>query len=286
MQEVLSSAARTLYWRTRDELKRAPGRLRGLVGARLDATQLLRLAHRGVVAIPDFLERSTCTALAAELDRIIVEYRQRLWMDATGSDHRAYAANRVSNLIAEFGTNPGLLQLGRSYLGSDLDLFFTLANRVEYRPGALGSGGGWHRDTAQEHQFKAVVYLSDVAPDNGPFEYVLGSHHVSALVKSTLTGRAKYAQHRFSEAEVAAVCRSLGRETTAFSARAGTLLLVDSSGIHRGVPIRTGTRHALTNYYYTPEQIALFTARKKFTGYFVDREVDAKPGAPGSDVYA
>ena len=33
-------------------------------------------------------------------------------------------------------------------------------------------------------------------------------------------------------------------------AKAGTLILVDTSSIHRGMPIIAGVRYALTNYFY------------------------------------
>jgi hypothetical protein len=33
------------------------------------------------------------------------------------------------------------------------------------------------------------------------------------------------------------------------------LLLVNTAGIHRGMPLETGVRYALTNYYYHPSSI-------------------------------
>ena len=46
-----------------------------------------------------------------------------------------------------------------------------------------------------------------------------------------------------------------------FTAKAGTLILFDSSTIHRGAPITAGTRYALTNYYYPPSHITDDTYR-------------------------
>ena len=35
----------------------------------------------------------------------------------------------------------------------------------------------------------------------------------------------------------------------------GTLILVDTSTLHRGAPIKKGIRYGFTNYYYTVNQI-------------------------------
>ena len=39
------------------------------------------------------------------------------------------------------------------------------------------------------------------------------------------------------------------------TAKAGTVVLVDTSTIHRGLPLKNGTRYALTNYFFENTQI-------------------------------
>ena len=45
----------------------------------------------------------------------------------------------------------------------------------------------------------------------------------------------------------------------------GTLILVDTSLIHRGKPIEDGTRYAITNYWYPRNSI------KNFNNHFLPR---------------
>jgi hypothetical protein len=122
-------------------------------------------------------------------------------------------------------------------------------------PGNNGSGDGWHRD-AHGFQFKSILYLSDVGEENGPFEYLPGSHRPwRAALDTAIGGLAPAPGSRCDPAEIARLVRRFGVSPRGFPAPAGTLLLVNSAGIHRGRPLGGGRRYALTNYFYHPFQI-------------------------------
>ncbi|MEX2113603.1 MAG: phytanoyl-CoA dioxygenase family protein, partial [Pirellulales bacterium] len=212
----------------------------------------------------------TCAELVGELDRVFQQYEPLLWQDALKSDTRAYAADRVSPAVHRFFDHPLLNKISSHYV-KDLQCFFTLANRVRVVPGNLGSGGGWHRDTPWERQFKALVYLVDVGPKNGAFEYLPRSHHVSFMTRTIASCGIRLGQNRLSEEEIARIVQRTGVAPVRLTAPAGTLILTDSSGIHRGSPIEEGERYAMTNYYFEADTIKELTAKGKFTGYFVDR---------------
>ena len=67
-------------------------------------------------------------------------------------------------------------------------------------------------------------------------------------------GNLDYMQYRLSEEEICKIIlKSLKKKT--ILGDMGTLILVDTSTIHRGSPIMNGTRYSITNYYYTLNQI-------------------------------
>jgi len=95
---------------------------------------------------------------------------------------------------------------------------------------------------------KAMVYLSDVTPDNGPFEYLCGTHRSRSVLRIADRCGIGYRDMRLTNAMAESVRRA-GFQSTVFPGAAGTLLFFNARGIHRGVPIREGVRYAVTNYY-------------------------------------
>ncbi|MBL8954855.1 MAG: phytanoyl-CoA dioxygenase family protein [Myxococcaceae bacterium] len=266
----LFDASRTVYHRSRERL-RSPRVLFedwAFVSAR-ERALLTSLKSDGFAMLPSFYTAAECEQVIAEVRHVFETRAPRLWRSKDGADTRAFAAETVSARIRRFNRDPLLLRLGEKYLHETLEPFFTMAGHLRPTDGNLGSGGGWHRDTAAEHQFKALVYLTDTTEQTGAFQYVPGSHRLRSLVRGIVTAGAHFGQHRFEDAEVARICAAAGTEPRTFAGAAGTLLLVDSSGIHRGMPIATGERYALTTYYFSPEQVASCWRNDKFVSYFV-----------------
>jgi hypothetical protein len=58
------------------------------------------------------------------------------------------------------------------------------------------------------------------------------------------------ANTRFTVEEINELIKKDPERLLTFTAKAGTLLFVDTSLLHRGAPIKKGSRYALTNYYY------------------------------------
>src|SRR6185437_16980073 len=96
--------------------------------------------------------------------------------------------------IAAFHGDEFLRGAGEAYGGRALVNHTTLAARLRARPGNLGSGQGWHRD-AFHFQYKAMVYLSDVGPDNGPFQLLDASHRAAQVFFDTIEGGLQRAPH-------------------------------------------------------------------------------------------
>lgn len=166
-----------------------------------------------------------------------------------------FGVESVSAQLGEFHNDPFLKATGERLGGTSLYNFATLGARIDATAENNGSGDGWHRD-AHDFQFKAILYLSDVGPENGPFEYVSGSQKKWRAALDTAVGDFAPAPNtRYEPALVDRLLSRYGRAPDRFVAKAGTLLLVNTSGIHRGRPLQSGSRYALTNYYYHPYQI-------------------------------
>ena len=158
--------------------------------------------------------------------------------------------NKNKDRIYKFYQNKQIQLIGEKYTGYKIKNLMTMANRVIYKKNNEGSGGGWHKD-AYYNQFKSILYLNDVNNENGPFELIEKSNKIFDTLKIALKLCKGYPNTRFSDKEVSKldkikIKRILGS--------AGTLILVDTSLIHRGLPLKSSIRYSITNYY-SPEDI-------------------------------
>jgi len=194
-----------------------------------------------------------CAKACVEIDRVIAEYPEYVNKNAK-ADKRVYGANNASTLVDEFAKNEELLSIASAYNRKTTTTAFTLAARMPTSVDNQGSGEGWHRD-AFLRQFKAILYLSDVGPKNGPFQFIQDSHLGSQIVQDVKNGNLKYMQYRIEEEKIARILANKSDRLKTYTGRAGTLILVDTSAVHRGKPIQAGTRYALTNYYFPTDAI-------------------------------
>ena len=89
------------------------------------------------------------------------------------------------------------------------------------------------------------LYLDNVLEENGPFQYLKYSHKPRNIMRYEKYGF-KPKQSRFDND----VIDTIDEKPMTMTGNKGDLILVDTRGIHRGMPIQSGTRYALTNYYF------------------------------------
>ena len=97
-----------------------------------------------------------------------------------------------------------------------------------------------HRDSFAS-QLKAIIYLNDVNKDNGPLQYVRKSNNFMSLSEFLF----KFGKRNRDEEEETLDANQL--ET--LKAKAGTLLFVDSRGMHKGKALSAGHRYSTTSYF-------------------------------------
>lgn len=98
----------------------------------------------------------------------------------------------------------------------------------------------WHRDGEDpRYLIKLFVYLNDVSADNGAHAYVKGSHRV--------VNPGRFSKTRFTDEEI---LTTFGSEAQVVHAGpAGTVILEDTRGYHRGLPVSSGERIMFAGVY-------------------------------------
>lgn len=213
----------------------------------------------GIWIKEDFYSSELCKSIIAEFEEKMKTYASKVWKDDEGADHRLHGIDRVSESVKKFYTDAFITNVMSAYLATKIKITgFTLAGKIRATPSNLGSGGGWHRDIIYGKQFKAIMYLTDTTPENGPFQYLLKTHKHSSIIDTILSNSIGARQNRLSEQNITDILSTKKYELKTITGKAGSLILTDTSGIHRGKPIEEGTRYALTNYYFEGDIPSIF----------------------------
>ncbi len=233
---------------------------------------LNELQTSGIVVIENFFEKEFCDQLIDFSRRyidsnksLIPEIKEKFnsspkeykfgvpmndgsffWVDKTDSDCRIIHAENINDAIKhKFYQNTFFKKMGDTLLSTDLEMNFSMVNQTSFVSGNLGSGGGWHRDNNYKNGFKVMLYLSDVTDENGPFEYLKGTFSL----KNHLLHFPYPDKYQFTEEEIDNFIRSNKTLYKKVTGKAGTIVLFNTNGIHRGKPLIAGVRNAITNYY-------------------------------------
>ena len=115
----------------------------------------------------------------------------------------------------------------------------------------------WHVDFDDKHLLKAFVYLSDVGPDNGPFEYVPSSQPGGR--RHAVRPWSPMGYGRVPDEDVARSVPS--EEIVRFTGPKGTMILCNTSGLHRGGFATAGPRVLATATYCSPASLKALSNR-------------------------
>lgn len=210
----------------------------------------LAIEKNGIYVIPSFYSKNKCVSLRRKVDYYLEKGENNVWCDNERADKRLYFSEGLDKEFLEFYNEPLIRNMLRQYTGIDNPKGMLLASRLDMVEGNLGSGGGWHRDSPISRQFKAILYLDDVTDENGPFQYIKKSHSKAAVIKSVLKNILVPGQYRFDEKSIKKYESATGLRGQSVTASAGSLILVDTKGIHRGAPIKKGSRYTLFCYFW------------------------------------
>ncbi len=116
--------------------------------------------------------------------------------------------------------------------------------------------GRWHLDSIRK-QYKMFCFLTRTEEHTGPLEIVPRTHRTAFklwplasghYIRRSDLGTNKRRYQKLDDQWVDAQCRKAGGSVPLLC-EAGTLILVDTSAIHRARPCLEGSRYALCAYY-------------------------------------
>lgn len=213
----------------------------------LDTKLYKKFKNQGYLILEKKLNGSLCDKIIKSFEESVS--KNNTWLDETGSDTRLFYAQDYIKEIDDILNDELFNSISTKFYGKKIKNKFSLMNRVVPVEGNLGSGGGWHRDSPTTHQLKVMIYLSDVKKGNGQFQYLEKSFRKSDIFKSIF----KYnwgGKYRYEEKDILRYTKDFGSKIIDIIGDKGTIVIVDTKGIHRGSPIINGKRYAIFNYYY------------------------------------
>ena len=214
-----------------------------------------QINKNGYVIIKNFLSIENCQKIKKIIDNFIQLKPEMTWRDKIGSDIRIHGAENISEEMRELVDEKinFAQKIGEQYTNHEIGLYMMMANRTTFIDSNLGSGQGWHKDSHSK-QFKSILYLSDVDENNGPLQIIKKSNSNLFMLNLFLKLKNKFPSTRFLDDEIFNTLKIKEDQIIELKDLAGTLILLDTSYIHRGKPLKKNMRCALTNYFY-PKKI-------------------------------
>lgn len=209
------------------------------------------LVHDGLAVIEGFADaaavRGAVEALEPWLDRLQRGEVEEEMVVAPEEHHyfRLADANERVPETRFFFDCPLIQEVARAYLSRAAAPYRFVAEwRTERRP-IVSAEDLFHFDSWRP-VFKAFLYLTDVTRETSPFVYLKGSHRGGRWVyRRALEFEADGAEGswgHFFPGEIKRLQRQNGWEEAIIEAPAGTLVMADFRGLHRGSPLISGRR--------------------------------------------
>lgn len=208
------------------------------------------IKNNGFYTFGKLIDKEACRSYRRLIDNHINNEDCNIWKDESCADKRIYFIDEIHNEFGEIAESSVVLSTLKAYLGYTNPVYMVLAARLDAVENNLGSGGGWHRDSPYQHQFKALIYLNDVNPSNGPFEFVPGSHKFRQCSRAELHKTFEPGAFRYRESEIQKYNDKYDSAILPLLGSSGDMTFVDTKLLHRGRPIEKGSRYVLFLYYW------------------------------------
>lgn len=227
------------------------------------AGRLQELKDKGFILIEDALPTEYCEAIACFIDTHLDEQGGEHESGHVGTMQRIWSAEKYSAIVLDYKDKCS--RILSTLFGQALKPQRILAMRDKAIPFKTQeerdrfAKGRWHYDSWTD-QYKIFLFLKDVGPDNGPFEFIPGTNG-SFKRKLALTRpwwlfnpfthftSTKRPYQSISDERVQSIVDQ-GYPSLPLVARQGTMLIVNPSAlIHRASPINSGSRYLSVAYF-------------------------------------
>jgi hypothetical protein len=206
----------------------------------------------GVVILHNYYNAEIVTKIINEYNRVFDQYDGKIEIlkdkEDCSNDERIFYCETYSEYIKNNFSDDELFTSIAIKYNPQLNKK-TLINKVNYEEGRItNSGAGWHRDN-HHCQFKTFMYLSDVNEKNGCFQWITNS---SMKFIGYPSPRTKSYNTRFHDETIEKIIKTNDQcNLVEVYGEKGTVILADTTYIHRGKIIEEGERKAITQYYFT-----------------------------------
>lgn len=198
------------------------------------------IKKKGFYILRNYKSKEFCNSILKQVNT----YKNIPYNEGEGGDLRVTRFENYSKEAMEFLNDSLFLSVGSKIIGHKVDNKTKRCQLgvLNYKKGA-NSGGGWHVDN-HKIQYKAMIYLTDVNKNNGPFAMLYPN------LKSTdyPPDASDPARNNMRFHDQIAIDHK--DKIQILTGKAGDVILFQSNNIHRGTNIKEGTRITLTNYYY------------------------------------
>ena len=250
----------------------------------MDRKQIIKeFISNGIVVIPDYATQDFCHSLIKEMNEIKEKYPNKIIIqksENTAGDFRFFKLENLSKNVNLFKNDSFIKDIINQYCVTKFSSLFVLGGIVKFLGDkTTNSGGGWHRDS-DEIQLKAMLYLTDVESSNGPFLFIKNSNNYDLRRRNKtdkepwtakLIRLIKKKKHQLTPRYEDYIIENEIKNDQIYEikGKSGTLVLFDSSYIHRGKNIAEGQRYTITNYFFKKGVISKFFRKRQFRKYFL-----------------
>lgn len=217
---------------------------------------LNQLLKDGYLVIENFFEPAVIEAIVEEIHEPLMQVKEGTYKGPCARErfvqegtYRLKQIDTISETSKQFYEHAMINSLARAYVAPNVQSYVRMAE-LKVKVDGLKEVDLPHMDD-WKHRFKAFLYLSDVGERQAPFVFYKGS---------TIQGMWRFRkelEHRkyggpgpiLTPSYLAYFSKKYGFEERIITGKAGTLILFDGRGIHRGTPLREGSRMVMANYF-------------------------------------
>lgn len=204
----------------------------------------------GICILKNYYSQEILDNLIKEYHKIFEEQQSKIEVldkEECSNDERIFHAQKYSEHIKQYFSDDKLFNsIALEYTKHKLNKK-TLINKVVYEEGKIkNSGAGWHRDN-HDCQFKVLMYLSDVTEKNGCFQFITNSSkkYVGYPKPRTTNYNTRFHDETIEDL----IEKNDNCKLHDVIGEKGTVVIVDTTYIHRGKIIEEGERYAITEYF-------------------------------------
>lgn len=223
---------------------------------KLTSENYQELAHLvetyGYAVLPNRVSDDICGNIKIFIDRFPESFAE---INYGGTEKRIWNSENLDSEVKSFGN------LADKIMCNVFGRVAKFNNILSYRNLAIEQNeslvlGRWHLDSLRK-QYKLFCFLTDTKNTTGPLEIIPRTHKVSFKISALIKG--KYLSHsdigkssrKYQQLDDAWVDSEMmkGEGSHPILCKAGSLVLVNTSAIHRARPCIEGSRYALCAYY-------------------------------------